>query len=402
MRVTENMRFNATVNNFFKTQSQYNDIMEKIASQKKVNRTSDDPIAATKIIELGQTKAANGQYRANIDHCEAWIASTESNLSGAYDLLVSAKEIAMGQATGTANATTRNIAAKNVQALIDEMGSLANAKLGDRYLFSGSRDNVAPFSTTSMVAEIKAAGAAANNAFKGTVTSAGVYTGTVNKTYALKITNDGVLGAATYKFSADGGRTWNKDNPDLTMPAGGSITLGDGVTLTFNDAGGTKPFGDGDIFYVNAVAGGYYQGNDEAQSLTIGRGTSIDYNITGAEAFTAAGGNSVDIFKTLHDLKDALESNDAAGISGQLSKLEDARKQITLSQSLCGTKANHIEVAKSNLTELDEKLSSMLSTVQDADLAELATKLSMKELALKTSYAMAAKIGTTTILDFIR
>ena len=402
MRVTENMRFNATVNNFFKTQSQYNDVMEKLSSQKKVNRASDDPIAATKIIEIQQGKAANAQYSTNMDSCSAWISSTESNLSSAYDLLVNANEIAMGQATGTANASTRKIAAKNVEALIDEMGNLANAKLGDRYLFSGSRDNVAPFSTVYMNAAIKPAGAASNNVFQGTVTSSGAYTGTANKTYAVKITKDGLLGAATYKFSTDGGRTWNADNPDLTIPAGGNISLGDGVTLTFDDAGGTNALGNGDIFTVNAVAGGYYRGNNEAQSLAVSRGTSIDYNITGAEAFTAAGSNGIDIFKTLNDLKSALENNDSQAISDQLTNLDSAQKQITLNQSLCGTKANHIEVARNNLTELDTQLTSMLSTAQDADLAELATKLSMKELALKTSYAMAAKIGTTTILDFVK
>mgnify|MGYP001271575500 CR=1 FL=1 len=128
MRITDNMRFNTTVNSLFSTQSQYNDLLEKIASQKKVNRASDDPVAATKIIDIRQAKAANEQYRRNMESSDSWISATESNLSSAYDLLVNAQEIAVGQATATSNATTRQIAAQQVQSLIDEMSSLGNAK----------------------------------------------------------------------------------------------------------------------------------------------------------------------------------------------------------------------------------------------------------------------------------
>lgn len=398
MRVTENMRFNTTVNNLFNTQSQYNDVIEKLVSQKRVNRASDDPIAATKIIEIRQSMAANEQYQTNMNNCESWISSTESKLSSAYDLLIKANELALGQTTGTANATTRKITAENIQGLIDEMTSLANSMSGDRYLFSGSRNGTAPFSATPLSAQIETARTAQDNTFTGTVTSSGTYTGTTNKTYAVKVTTGGALAAATYQYSTDGGRTWN--GTDLSM-AGGSLNLGDGVTLTFDDAAGTKALGENDIFYVNAIAEGYYRGDNDPVNLTINRGTTLTYNITGAEAFTAEGSYGVDIFKTLNNLKTALENNDSAGITAELDNLEKAQNQISLNQSLCGTKLNHIDVSRSNLSELDTNLTALLGESQDADLAELATRLSMKEIALQSSYAIAAKIGNTTILNFL-
>ena len=167
MRVTDNMKFNTVINNLFNTQTQYNDISEKLASQKKINRASDDPVAATKIIEIQSDKSANEQYKKNMDSANSWISATESHLPGAYDLLVKAQEIAVAQASGTGNASTRKIMAQNVQSLIDEMGSLANAKMGDRYLFSGSRDDVAPFSTVPLAATIETAAAATGNTFGG-------------------------------------------------------------------------------------------------------------------------------------------------------------------------------------------------------------------------------------------
>jgi flagellin-like hook-associated protein FlgL len=48
-----------------------------------------------------------------------------------------------------------------------------------------------------------------------------------------------------------------------------------------------------------------------------------------------------------------------------------------------------------NLTEL-------ISETEDADISEVITQLSMKEIALQASYSAAAKIGNLTILDFLR
>ncbi|MFH1081241.1 MAG: flagellar hook-associated protein FlgL [Pseudomonadota bacterium] len=395
MRITDNIRFNTAISNLFSTQSQYNDLMEKIASQKKVNRASDDPVAATKIIDIRQGKAANEQYQKNMGSCESWISATESKLSSAYDLLVNAQEIAVGQATATATATTRQIAAQQVQSLIEEMTSLANAKTGNRYLFSGSQTSTQPFSAVENPATIDSPVAADGNVYTGTVSKGGAYTGLSNKTYVFKIVAGGNLSAATYQISSDGGKTWGAVKEDLDT---GTIPLGDGIELTF-EAGA---FAENDVFSVRAYAPGYYLGDNENLSVAINRGTSLAYNISGAEAFTSAGSNGVDVFKTLNSLKDALNSNNVQGISGQLDNLKNAQNQVTLNQSRCGTKANHIEVVKSSLADFDKDLSDLLSAVQDADLEDLVTRLSMKEIALKASYAMASKIGNTTILDFLK
>ena len=55
---------------------------------------------------------------------------------------------------------------------------------------------------------------------------------------------------------------------------------------------------------------------------------------------------SVEIFKTLNDLKDALNSNNVQDISAQIDNLKNAQNQITLNQSLSGSKANYIEVSE--------------------------------------------------------
>jgi len=123
--------------------------------------------------------------------------------------------------------------------------------------------------------------AADGNTFDGDVTSIGTYTGSENKTYVVKIVTGGALDVAEYQFSSDGGKTWNDDDP-LLQDLSRTITLGDGISLDF--AAGTADLATDDIFYVQALAPGYYNGNGEEMSINIGEGESFTYSISGEAA----------------------------------------------------------------------------------------------------------------------
>jgi flagellar hook-associated protein 2 len=96
---------------------------------------------------------------------------------------------------------------------------------------------------------IEGAVAAATNSgsYTGTVTSSGTYTGTSNKTFLLEIITGGTVGNARYKFSTDGGLTFN-DNGGAgfalpTTPAAiGNNT--EGVNIAFTDNGSSLSVGD--------------------------------------------------------------------------------------------------------------------------------------------------------------
>ncbi|MBW1965802.1 MAG: flagellar hook-associated protein FlgL [Deltaproteobacteria bacterium] len=398
IRVSENMKYNTMVNNLFRAQDSYNAAMEKMASQKKINRPSDDPVGMSRIVSLRKSRASVGQYRRNIDGCNSWIEITESKLSSVDDLLVNAQEIAIAQSTATASAETRSISAVAVQQIMDEMLSLANSKYGDRYLFSGTRMDEEPFSSSESAAAIGPAVAADGNVFDGTVASGGgPYTGSVNKTYVVKIIDSGAFGTATYQVSSDGGKNWSSTN---TIPAGGTITLGDGIDLTFT--AGSNDLTTNDIFYVNASAPGYYNGNGEELSVEIGKDTPFDYSISGESVFTDNGGGNVDIFKVLNDLKNSLEANDPDGIAAQLDNLQKASEQVNENIARCGARMNRLEIAENNMADLDFNLTKLISNTEDADISEIATELAMKEIALKASYKVASKIENLTILDFLK
>lgn len=407
MRISENIKFNTIVENMFKSQDSYNKLAEKIASLKKINRPSDDPVGMNRVLNLRESRASVEQYTRNMGGCESWLTITESKLSAAGDLLVKARVVAIAQSTVTASAETRSLEAGTVQQLMDEMLTLANSKYDGRYLFSGAKTGEAPFSSSVRTdAEIGTAAAAEGNTFDGAVTSSGTYTGSVNKTYVVKIVTDGeTLADTEYQISSDGGKNWSGDTlfGPLTVDDDVTITLGDGVKLTFTEGTDADHYlAANDIFYVQALAPGYYNGNGEEMSVNIGEGTPFAYSISGEAAFTDIEDGNVDVFGVLNELKTALADNDPDGIASCLDDLKAAFDQISKNISKCGTRINRLEIAKKNMDDMEMDLVGLISTIEDVDISEIITRFSMKEIALKASYATASKIGNLTILDFLR
>ena len=398
-RVTDQMKFDLLNNSMATIQSKYNELMEKLSVQKEVNKPSDDPGGMGKILDYRSAKAQISHYQKNVDSSKSWLSVTESNLSSVNDIITQVKEMVIAQSSATTSPTTRQIAADALQPLIDQVRSLANGMLGNRYLFSGTRTETEPFSATLQAARIDAPVKASGDAYTGTVSldASASYTGTTNKTYVVKIETGGLpLNTTTYRVSSDGGKTWGVVNTDLS----GIVDLGDGVKLGFAGGGGT--FVANDVFYVHAYAPGYYNGDGEDLASEVGKDLSINYNITGETVFTDQGDGTVDIFQTLNDLKTALSTNDAAGIVDTLTPLNEVQNQINRYVGRCGTRTNSLDTSSSTLVEMDVRITGLTSNIEDADVAKLVTEFQMKQVALQASYKMAADLTTNTILNFLR
>ena len=170
--------------------------------------------------------------------------------------------------------------------------------------------------------------------------------------------------------------------------------------MTFTDSGSTSLTAD-DLFHTQALAAGYYRGNGEELTVETGKDVNFAYNIPGESVLTDQGDGTVDLFSVLNSLKTALENNDANGISAQINPLEDGRGQIAQYTSKCGSKAVSLDIAKTNLSDLNQRIEDRRSGIEDADMALLITDFKMKEAALKASYAISGEIGNLSILDFI-
>lgn len=280
-RVTENMKFNMMTNSVSTVQAQYGILMEKLSTQKNINRPSDDPVGMNDILDYRTALASIEQYQSNITDANTWLKLSETNITGLRDIVDQAQSIAISESGASGSAETRATSMTNLSSLIDEALSLLNAQSGDNYIFGGSVTDVKPFSNqyTAAAANVSAA---TSNVFDGVIT--GTYTGTSNTSYVIRITG-GTVGAATYEVSTDGGANWTAGTGSIDLSnTATTVDLGGGVSISVGTAG--TDIDAGDTFTINATAAGYYQGNDDDLETVIGKNYNIAYNITGADAFT--------------------------------------------------------------------------------------------------------------------
>ena len=115
-----------------------------IASQKRINTPSDDPIGMGKVLDYRQTLASIEQYQTNIQSGKMRLDISEIHLDLVDDLLQLVRAIGQTEAGGTAE--SRGLAAEEVKMLYDQVLDLTNSKLNDNYMFSGYQTKTAPFS----------------------------------------------------------------------------------------------------------------------------------------------------------------------------------------------------------------------------------------------------------------
>ena len=144
MRVTNNTMINSIVRYLTRQNEALFDKQTIIASGKKINTPSDDPLLMGKVLDYRQIIATIEQYQSNILHGKTRLNVTETNLDLVDELLRVSRSIGRTEAEGTTE--SRLVAAGSLKNLYDQILDLANSKFNDNYLFSGYQIKTAPFS----------------------------------------------------------------------------------------------------------------------------------------------------------------------------------------------------------------------------------------------------------------
>ena len=150
MRVTNNMMTDSLVRYLTAQNEALYERQTIIASQKRINKPSDDPIGTGKIMDYRQTLSSIEQYQTNIQTGKTRLEVTETDLDLVNDLLELTKSIAETEALQTAE--SRQLAAEEVKSLFDQVLDLTNSELNGNYLFSGYQTKTVPFSRDDTLA----------------------------------------------------------------------------------------------------------------------------------------------------------------------------------------------------------------------------------------------------------
>jgi flagellar hook-associated protein 3 FlgL len=154
MRISTSMQYYSGKQNLLNNQGELNRLQNQLSTGRKVLTPSDDPVASTRSIMVGQSKSKNEQYMSSQDIASSQLALTDSMLGSTGDVLQSIIDGVIQAGDGTYTDSERQTMAKDFQQRLDTLVDMANSKSasGD-YIFGGYRTNEPPFKKVDQLAD---------------------------------------------------------------------------------------------------------------------------------------------------------------------------------------------------------------------------------------------------------
>jgi flagellar hook-associated protein 3 FlgL len=150
-------------------------------------------------------------------------------------------------------------------------------------------------------------------------------------------------------------------------------------------------------------AAGSYNGDTNESKVFIGKNTTFTYGITGDRIFKGVGvPGGVDIYQNVIDFKTALETNDLAGISTAIGFVDQAMGQVSNVTADLGGRINRLQSSKEHIQGFVLQTKELISNMEDADLADISTRLVKEQTNLEALQLTGAKFTGLSIFSFLR
>ncbi len=156
---------------------------------------------------------------------------------------------------------------------------------------------------------------------------------------------------------------------------------------------GTMTKGKAPFQYNNGTL--TYQGNEGQIIRRIADGISVTVNISG-EVFQEMG-----LIEHLLDLRNGLQNNDLTLIKNAINGVENSSEKLLAVTTQLGSLKNQLSMTQNRLEVTNTNLSSFISNLEDANIAEVITRYNAEELAYNAALQVTASTFDLSILDFL-
>lgn len=144
-RVSHTMRTDLIVDSLRRTQRDLFLSQSRIASGRSFVSASEDPIAASRALDLTQALQQQRQFTANLRYADNFLSAADSALVEINDLLIQASSIASQTVGSLTTEAERASEAEVIARLRQQLQTVANRTVGDRYIFAGRDTSDRPF-----------------------------------------------------------------------------------------------------------------------------------------------------------------------------------------------------------------------------------------------------------------
>ncbi|MED5760461.1 flagellar hook-associated protein FlgL [Enterobacter roggenkampii] len=150
MRISTQMMYEQNMRGITDSQSRWLSYGEQMSTGKRVNRPSDDPIAASQAIVLSQSQSQNSQFALARTFATQKVSLEDNVLAQVNSAISSVREKLVYASNGTLNDDDRLALATDIQGIRDQLMNLANTTDGNgRFIFAGYKTESAPFDSVT-------------------------------------------------------------------------------------------------------------------------------------------------------------------------------------------------------------------------------------------------------------
>jgi flagellar hook-associated protein 3 FlgL len=369
-------------------------LQEQTTTGSRINRPSDDPSSAYRVITLNSQEKSLENYLNNMSDMIGTLEMS-STIIQEIEVTITETKVRLTQVIGGIyHEETRERAAEGINDLLEQAVSLANTEHMGQYVFGGNKSTSAPYlvertngQITSVTyqgdlenREIEIAPGIKSSPFQigddifhsndrsdpiflgDTGAKAGTGTSNIQGDTWLTVTGS----AGNYTLSIDDGlSTFNTDGTDTNLAVTDSRT--------------------GKILYVDTT----------------------EINSTGTDLVSIPG--TYDIFNALISIRDMLKNERGLPdaqlrelYGNSLNVLGETNELMVQAEVFVGSKIGFLDNLKKSLQKLKYDAEDESTLLQEADITQIAIDLSRREVLYQLSLSVAGKLMSVSLLDFLR
>jgi flagellar hook-associated protein 3 FlgL len=156
IRITQGTLYARALSDMQRGLYRYSQLQTQVATGRRVNRPSDDPAAALRILPLRNDIRDLQQLGQNVSLARETLNTSAASLEDGSSIMQRARELATQASNGTLSGSDRQSIAAEIDQLLEQMLGIANSRRGDRYLFGGTETGSPPFSLETVAGRTRA------------------------------------------------------------------------------------------------------------------------------------------------------------------------------------------------------------------------------------------------------
>lgn len=145
MRITNNMLSSQLLLNLNRNAQQMNNTQTQLATGRKINKPSDDPVGITYSLRYRAELSSNEQYQKNVDSATSWLEFNDTVLNQAGSVLQRLRELTVQGSSDTNPQSALDSINEEVKQLKEQLIDISNSKLNGKYIFNGEMYDTKPY-----------------------------------------------------------------------------------------------------------------------------------------------------------------------------------------------------------------------------------------------------------------